>query len=323
VTRVCFDLDGVLCDQRTDGAYDLAVPNVARITEVRRRYYAGEYIIVDSARGSQSGVDWLDITAKQLAVWAVPYHELHVGRKPFADRYVDDRALHPDDFFFEAARPECWPDAYFAKRLWNDSRRLQSFAHEASFLSQHGVSFNGSVCDVGCSTGEFLEAVGWSGPRYGMEISPAARAIAETQRISFDRDILNAQDFFDVVVFRGTLQHVPEPFRYLRKAYASLKPGGHLAILATPNADSLCYRLFGELPVSDPPRNYWWPGLRELTNALTNLGFTIVASESPYLASGYARPVRDALSFGRRLLGIGRADFPWPGNMVNVIARKP
>ena len=99
--------------------------------------------------------------------------------------------------------------------------------------------FIGEVCDVGCSTGEFLDACGWfKKMRHGMEISAHARRIAESKGIDFSRNITTERDFFDVVVFRGTIQHVPEPFRYIRLAHRALKSGGHIAFLATPNTDS-------------------------------------------------------------------------------------
>ena len=49
-------------------------------------------------------------------------------------------------------------------------------------MSRH-LNINGKVCDVGCSTGEFLETINWKGPRFGIEISDYARDIAKNTRL--------------------------------------------------------------------------------------------------------------------------------------------
>jgi hypothetical protein len=62
------------------------------ITVVRKLYEAGHRIIFHTARGSMTGMDWKDLTEKQLKEWSIPYHELHFG-KPAADLYIDDKAV--------------------------------------------------------------------------------------------------------------------------------------------------------------------------------------------------------------------------------------
>lgn len=96
---LCFDLDGTLCEHRTDGKYDLAAPYTARIDWLNHLHERGHRIIIDTARGSETGVDWRTATEQQLAGWGVLYHELRVGDKPYADVYVDDRAIEADEYF--------------------------------------------------------------------------------------------------------------------------------------------------------------------------------------------------------------------------------
>lgn len=320
--RVSFDLDGTICTDEK-GCYALARPFSDRVEEIKRRHAAGQYIIIDSARGSQTGVDWLESTTLQLEAWGVPFHELHVGRKPYAHRYVDDCAQTPEEFFSGNGHAERWPDSYFENRTGNDPRRQGAFRSEFDFMVKHGVRPWREVCDVGCSTGELLDALHWSGPKFGMEISEHAKEQAILNGIRFDRHILNTDNYFDTVIFRGTIQHIPHPFRYMERAFRALKSGGHVAFLATPNTGSLVYRVFQELPVTDNPRNYWMPSAHGLANALNNFGFELVAIEYPYLDGGYARPVQDLLAFAKRLFFGGPTNFPFPGNMMNVIARRP
>lgn len=99
--RVSVDMDGTLCHLPVPGRYDLAEPDVATIQRVRAWKEAGHRVIIDTARGSETGADWRDLTERQLEAWGVPYDELYVGEKRVADVYVDDRALNPKDWIPE------------------------------------------------------------------------------------------------------------------------------------------------------------------------------------------------------------------------------
>lgn len=94
----CFDLDGTLCTN-TDGAYEEAQPFPWAIARVNALATAGHRIIIFTARGGTTGIDWTDVTKEQLAAWGVLYDELRLG-KPQADVYIDDKALHVDAWRF-------------------------------------------------------------------------------------------------------------------------------------------------------------------------------------------------------------------------------
>jgi hypothetical protein len=93
----CFDLDGTLCTN-TEGEYEQAVPLPERILKVNELYDKGNRILIYTARGTVTGIDWHDLTQKQLDTWGIKHHELRLG-KPFADVYVDDRGVSDSDFF--------------------------------------------------------------------------------------------------------------------------------------------------------------------------------------------------------------------------------
>lgn len=211
--------------------------------------------------------------------------------------------------------------SYFEHRKSNDQKRLISFAQEKAFLLRH-LDLNGRVCDVGCSTGEFLSAIDWAGPRHGVEINSEAIELARQSGIDFSQSILTEGAFFDVVVFRGTIQHLPDPFLYIQKAYESLKPGGHIVFLATPNANSLVYKVFNTLPALNPKYNFYIPSDVNLPDVLRNYDFEVVEIERPYLKSPYARPLMDHLNFIRCLITGSKPNFAFWGNMMNIIARK-
>lgn len=214
-------------------------------------------------------------------------------------------------------------DKYFVNRLFNDKKRLKSFDLEKRFLLKNKVDFKANVCDVGCSTGEFLEYINWRGKRFGMEINDKARRIAETHSINFKKTILTETNFFDVVIFRGTIQHIDDPFNYIVKASASLKSGGILAFLATPNIESIYYRIFNELPALEKAKCYFLPSKSHLKSLCERQGLNFVSSSEPYIGSGYEKPLRDYLSFiAKLLLRLNSLSNPFPGNMMNLIFKK-
>ena len=93
----CFDLDGTLCSHEED--YAQAKPFEKRIDIVNNLYRDGHIIVIDTARGSTTGIDWFDITESQLKRWGVSYHTLRVGSKIGADVYIDDKAINDKDYF--------------------------------------------------------------------------------------------------------------------------------------------------------------------------------------------------------------------------------
>lgn len=95
--KLIVDIDGVIC-QTIDGNYVESIPNRARINELNRRYEAGDKIIYFTARGSETGIDWRELTERQFEDWGVKYDAL-LFNKPYGDQYIDDRAINDKDFF--------------------------------------------------------------------------------------------------------------------------------------------------------------------------------------------------------------------------------
>jgi uncharacterized HAD superfamily protein len=95
----CFDIDGTICTN-TDGTYDVAEPMAERISKLNSLYDDGHEIILFTARGSTTGIDWSSKTKAQMHAWGVKYHKLMFG-KPFAHVFIDDRAVKDTDWFSE------------------------------------------------------------------------------------------------------------------------------------------------------------------------------------------------------------------------------
>ena len=97
-----FDIDGTICSI-TEGRYSEAEPFFHRINIVNNLYEEGNTIHLYTARGSQTGIDWTDVTKEQLKKWGVKYHTVSLG-KPHYDIWVDDKAISDKRFFKDEKR---------------------------------------------------------------------------------------------------------------------------------------------------------------------------------------------------------------------------
>ena len=90
--KFVFDIDGVIAQIQPELDYGKAKPNRRMIDVINRLSEMGNRIVIFTARGYSTGINWETITREQLAVWGLKYHELYFG-KPDADFYIDDKLL--------------------------------------------------------------------------------------------------------------------------------------------------------------------------------------------------------------------------------------
>ena len=83
--RIFVDIDETIC------FYKNAIPNEKNIAKINKLYNEGHEITYWTARGSYSGIDYLELTANQLDEWGCQYHELSVGEKPHYDLLICDK----------------------------------------------------------------------------------------------------------------------------------------------------------------------------------------------------------------------------------------
>jgi len=110
----------------------------------------------------------------------------------------------------------------------------------------------GSVLDVGCSTGAFLNQLQMQFPGSyapaGTDVAGAPLDYTAGRGIRVIREGFVEHDFgaerFDAITFWAVMEHLAVPARFLKKAADLLKAGGHCFILV-PNMRSLAVRLLG------------------------------------------------------------------------------
>jgi hypothetical protein len=93
----CFDLDGTICTLTKDNNYTEAQPYNYMVDKINE-LYENNIIKIFTARGASSGVDWTDVTIKQLERWGLKYHELIMNKKPSFDLLVDDKAINAEQW---------------------------------------------------------------------------------------------------------------------------------------------------------------------------------------------------------------------------------
>ena len=99
---IYIDIDETIAHTPENRNYELSEPWQENIAKANQLYDEGHKIVYWTARGSGSGLNWREITEKQLKKWGVRYHELKLG-KPIYDLFIDDKNMNVKD----------WPDKLF------------------------------------------------------------------------------------------------------------------------------------------------------------------------------------------------------------------
>jgi hypothetical protein len=174
---ICFDLDGTLCTN-TFGEYEDAEPFPWAVARVNALADAGHRIIVLTARGFATGLDWDEVTRGQLARWGVRYEALHFG-KPNADVYVDDRAVHTDAWrVSDRTRPPG-----FARALGEPDDELPAApAPERTAVIEVARTFGGRLLYAR----EHAELVLGRAEAAGLRLLPAAAEVEQAMRAAAD-----------------------------------------------------------------------------------------------------------------------------------------
>jgi SAM-dependent methyltransferase len=187
---------------------------------------------------------------------------------------------------------ERYPADYYV-RFPADPDARRSAARRLRLLQAFRAS--GRVLDVGCGSGEFLEALqaaGWIA--CGTEVNRAVvdRLCRRGHRVR--EGMLPDQRFlpgsFDAVSYIGTFEHVPEPWAELREVRRILRPGGALVLNVT-DAGSFEARAFAAAWFGyEAPRHCFNYTQETLSRLLRAEGFEVLIREARQSAfiTGYS-----------------------------------
>jgi len=151
------------------------------------------------------------------------------------------------------------------------------------------------MLEVGCGLGNFLLEAQKSGfDVHGVDVSASAVQTAN-EALGEDRvrtGHLQDMDFsghpFDLVVLADVLEHVRDPWNFMRHVHSLLKPGG-LIFVAVPSLDSLSARLMGRFWVEFKPEHLFYFNRPTLTRTLDACGYQDITIRPGYkvLSLGY------------------------------------
>ena len=96
---IYIDIDETICFYDKKREYHLAKPYNERIETINDLFLKGNTIVYYTARGSKTGLDWYDLTEKQLEKWGAKYTKLITGKKPVYDLFICDKAINSNMFF--------------------------------------------------------------------------------------------------------------------------------------------------------------------------------------------------------------------------------
>jgi SAM-dependent methyltransferase len=217
---------------------------------------------------------------------------------------------------------------YFQKRQASQltiNQRRKQYEIDHKFVIRFAVQ--GRLLDVGCGDGRFLTTFSDKFEKVGLELSEeAAKFAKDVYGLNVIQGQLGVNDalkgFFDVIVFRGVIEHLPDPKMACLRAKQLLKNNGLLCFLATPNVESFAAHVFRE------KWNQWHPieHLNLFSSATLHKlvgiqDFELSAVEYPYIGTPYESIEHDYSAMMDYIRGnsLNEKSPPFWGTMMNVI----
>ena len=96
--KYVFDIDGTLTLPNPTKSYPISQPDIEAIAEVNRLFDEGHSVTLFTARGAGSGIDWHDLTLRQIKEWGIKFHNLIDKGKPSWDIFIDDKAINSEEW---------------------------------------------------------------------------------------------------------------------------------------------------------------------------------------------------------------------------------
>ena len=191
----------------------------------------------------------------------------------------------------------------------------------------------GKVLDVGCSGGAFLDYFNRHNfDCYGIEIGSQA---AQNARRKFGNKITKSslldaeiEGHFDLIVFRGTIEHIPDTKETLARAVSLLdkKHMSYVYITSTPNANCISAKLFKTNWNQHMPEGHLFHFQKEHFDELfEKYGLHCIASHFFYEETPYANVTEDilmvanAIKLEKQKIPVNFKSPPFYGNLMTLV----
>lgn len=191
------------------------------------------------------------------------------------DQYRED--------YFVNSNPKGGYANYFAGMTINS----KTFAMRLQRLEKR-LGKKGYLLDVGCALGDCLveaKKLGWKHAS-GLEISAYASAAATRRGVKVKQgvlqDLIDQENWYDVITMQDVIEHVTDPVTHLEHAYRLLKPGGVLFIV-TPDIGGIWSKLLGKHWYHyKPGEHVVYFSQASMRHALAKVGFTNIQTRKTY-----------------------------------------
>jgi SAM-dependent methyltransferase len=208
------------------------------------------------------------------------------------------------------------------------AQRLQMYKIDGAFMRRFLRPSDARMLDVGSGTGNFIAQFVGEFDLHGVEVDAAARAACTRAHpdLHFHPDLAAVPEgiAFDAIVFRGSLQYMPDLHAVAAWCSERLRSSGHLFILATPNAESILAQMQREQWVlANKAEHRYWFTRRHLLRLFGDR-FSLLAYDLPYLGTPYE-------DYGNDLAKVlamiehpqARAErVPFFGSVMNVVLER-
>ncbi len=181
--------------------------------------------------------DWENVPCPRCGAEPIPFAVDYQGFQLCRCQKCQIQFLNPRPTFSQLGE-KVYGDAYFESKPEPISEpQMHQFSHQLAAFSRLLGRDRGTLLDVGCGKGEFLQFAmdrGWEVAGTDIGLSPVARSLPCT----LEEGTLKTVDFgsrrFDVIRFNHVLEHTQNPVEDLRLARALLTNGG-LIFVSVPN----------------------------------------------------------------------------------------
>ena len=176
--------------------------------------------------------------------------------------------------------PKSYSNFLLSNRFFNLLRYI-IFWNELNLLSSI-IRKSSRVLEIGCGTGEYLSYLKHKG--YEVEGIELSKYCIDTARNKYGLNIKqgtifdykNKENYFDLIIMRHVLEHVPEPLETIKTIYKMLKENGTFFCLV-PNTASYDAKIFKQYWRGfELPRHYFHYEPKVLKKSLNRKDFIIL-----------------------------------------------